>query len=103
MVEPLAAGIRSAVGGTGSRAATPGEPATPADPARSREAAGQLAALLLDSDPAAGDFIDANRGALSSLFDAAGWSEFETLVQGYAFADAHLRLAQALETSAGSD
>jgi HPt (histidine-containing phosphotransfer) domain-containing protein len=102
LVEPLATGILSAVGGTGPKASAPGRPATPANPARSREVAGQLAALLLDSDPAAGDFIDANRGALSSLFDAAGWSEFETLVQGYAFADAHVRLAHALETAAGS-
>ena len=52
------------------------------------------------SDPAAGEFIEANRDALSPLFDAAGWSEFETLVQGYAFADAQARLEHALETSA---
>jgi two-component system sensor histidine kinase/response regulator len=102
VVEPLATGILSAVGGTGPKASAPGRPATPANPARSREVAGQLAALLLDSDPAAGEFIDANRGALSSLFDGAGWSEFETLVHGYAFADAHVRLAHALETAAGS-
>ena len=64
--------------------------------------AAQLTALLSESDPAAGDFIEANRDALSPLFDAAGWSEFETLVQGYAFADAQTRLEHALETSAGS-
>ena len=52
--------------------------------------------------PAAGEFIDANRDALSPLFDAAGWSEFEALVQGYAFADAQAQLEHALETSAGS-
>ena len=43
-----------------------------------------------------------NRDALRPLFDAAGWSEFDTLVQGYAFADAQSRLEHALETSAGS-
>ena len=102
VLEPLATVIRTALGTTGSEASAPVQAGTPTSPARSREAAGQLAALLLDSDPAAGEFIDSNRGALSPLFDAAGWSEFETLVQGYAFADAHARLARALETSAGS-
>jgi hypothetical protein len=58
--------------------------------------------LLSDSDPAAGEFIEANRGALSPLFDAAGWSEFETLVHGYDFADAQTRLTQALDTAARS-
>jgi uncharacterized OsmC-like protein len=38
----------------------------------SREAAERLSALLSDSDPAAGEFVDANGGALSPLFDAAG-------------------------------
>jgi len=76
--------------------------AVPASPARSREAAVQLAALLSDADPAAGEYIDVNRVALSPLFDAAGWAEFETLVQGYAFAEAQTRLQHALATSAGS-
>jgi len=102
VLEPLAAGIRTALGTAGSSESAPVEPATPASPARSREAAAELAALLADSDPVAGEFIEAHRGALSPLFDAAGWSEFEALVQGYAFADAHARLAHALETSAGS-
>ncbi len=102
VLEPLAAGIRAALGSAGSDASTPVQPAAPANPARSREAAAQLAALLSDSDPAAGEFIDAHRDALRLLFDAAGWSEFDALVQGYAFADAQSRLEHALETSAGS-
>ena len=102
VLEPLATGIRAALGTAGSDASAPVHPAAPASPARSREAAAQLAALLSDSDPAAGEFIDAHRDALSPLFDAAGWSEFDTLVQGYAFADAQARLEHALETSAGS-
>jgi CheY-like chemotaxis protein len=102
VLEPLTTGIRAALGTAGADAPASVQPAVPASPARSREAAAQLAALLSDSDPAAGGFIDAHRGALSPLFDAAGWSEFETLVQGYAFADAHARLARALEISAGS-
>ena len=102
VLEPLATGIRAALGSAGSDASAPVQPAAPANPARSREAAAQLAALLSDSDPAAGEFIDAHRDALRPLFDAAGWSEFDTLVQGYAFADAQSRLEHALETSAGS-
>jgi len=102
VLEPLAAGIRAALGAAGADASTPIHPAAPASPARSREAAAQLAALLSDSDPAAGEFIDAHRDALRPLFDAAGWSEFDALVQGYAFADAQSRLEHALETSAGS-
>ena len=86
----------------GSEASASVEPATPTSPAQSREAAARLAALLSDSDPAAGEFIEANGGALRPLFDAAGWSEFETLIQGYAFADAHARLARALGAPAGS-
>ena len=102
VLDPLTTGIRTAVMTPGSEASASVEPATPTSPARSREAAARLAALLSDSDPAAGEFIEANGGALRPLFDAAGWSEFETLIQGYAFADAHARLARALEAPAGS-
>ena len=102
VLEPLVTGIRVALGTAASDASAPVHPAAPTSPARSREAAAQLAALLSDSDPAAGEFIEANRGALSPLFDAAGWSELEALVQDYAFADAQARLAHALEAAAGS-
>jgi signal transduction histidine kinase/DNA-binding response OmpR family regulator/HPt (histidine-containing phosphotransfer) domain-containing protein len=102
VLEPLAMGIRAAFGTPGSDASAPAQPAAPTSPAQSREVAARLAALLSDSDPAAGEFIHANRGALSPLFDAAGWSEFETLVDGYAFADAQTRLEHALKTSTRS-
>ena len=102
VLDPLATGIRAALATSGSGASAAVQPAAPASPARSREAAAQLATLLSDSDPAAGTFVDANRGALSPLFDEAGWSAFEALVQGYAFADAQARLEHALATSAGS-
>ena len=102
VLEPLATEIRAALGTAGSDASAPVPPAAPTDPARSLEAAAQLAALLSDADPAAGEFIEAHRDALRPLFDAAGWSEFDTLVQGYAFTDAQSRLEHALETSAGS-
>ncbi len=100
VLEPLTTGIRAALGTAASDVSAPVPLAAPTTPGRSREAAAQLTALLSDSDPAAGEFIDANRDALSALFDAAGWSEFDLLVQGYAFADAQARLKHALETSA---
>jgi two-component system sensor histidine kinase/response regulator len=69
-------------------------------PAEAREAAAKLTALLSDSDPQAGDFVDANRGALSVLFDASSWPDFEARVKGYAFGDAQAQLARAVEALA---
>jgi len=85
-----------------SEGSAPVQPAAPASPAQSREAAAQLAALLSNSDPGAAEFVDANRDVLRPLFDAAGWSAFESLVQGYGFADAQAQLDHALEISARS-
>jgi two-component system sensor histidine kinase/response regulator len=99
---PLVAGIRAAFAAVESDASAPVPLAAPMSPARSRDAAAQLATLLSDSDPRAADFVEANRDALRPLFDASSWSEFEALVQGYAFADAQAQLEHALETSAGS-
>jgi two-component system sensor histidine kinase/response regulator len=96
---PLVAGLRIALAATseGSTAAA----TAVVDAARSREAGTQLRTLLSDSDPGASEFLETNRDALRPLFDDAHWSEFETLVQGYAFEDAHAQLERALETSAG--
>ena len=101
VLAPLAARIQAALADPVAGASAPVQPAAPADPARSREAGEQLAALLADEDPGASDFVDANRDALQPLFDAAGWTAFAALVQGYAFADAQAQLAQALDTAAG--
>ena len=53
--------------------------------------------MLSDADPSAGELVEANRATLGVLFDAAGWSEFEGLVQDYAFADAQAKLEHALD------
>ena len=74
----------------------------PGDQAVSLEAARQLTALLSESDPAASDFVESNRRQLEALFDAAGWAEFESLVEGYAFAEAQARLEHALRASSWS-
>jgi hypothetical protein len=52
-------------------------------------------------DPATADFVEAHGPSLRPLFGDEAWSEFERLVQGYAFADAQARLEQALEAFAG--
>jgi two-component system sensor histidine kinase/response regulator len=69
----------------------------PADPAQTRAAAAELARLLSEFDPGAGEFIAANRSALNPLFPGPAWSEFEKLVEAYAFDDAQSRLDEALK------
>jgi hypothetical protein len=71
--------------------------ASEVDPARSREAAAQLLKLLGESDPGAGDFIEANRPTLRAFFASSDWTHFEQLVQGYSFAEARTQLENALK------
>jgi PAS domain S-box-containing protein len=72
--------------------------ATVADPAQSREAAAQLTRLLSEFDSGAADFMETNSAALCPLFSGDRWTEFEKLVQGYAFSDAQALLEAALKT-----
>ena len=73
------------------------EPAAPAvDPLKSREAAAQLLKLLGEFDPGSGEFLEANRAALGTLFAQDEWRQFEELVQGYSFSEAQGRLENAL-------
>ena len=102
VLEPLARGIRTAVGTAGPEASAPAQPATLTTPARSREAAGRLAALLFGLGSRGGRVHRCQPRCTQPVVRCPGWSEFETLVQGYAFADAHAQLAHVLETSAGS-
>jgi signal transduction histidine kinase/DNA-binding response OmpR family regulator/HPt (histidine-containing phosphotransfer) domain-containing protein len=102
LLTPMVAAMQAALGAPEAAPVTPPPASASANPAAAREAAARLAALLADSDPGAGDFIEVNRPALGPLFDAAGWAEFEALVEGYAFADAQSRLERALDTLAGS-
>ena len=80
VLEPLVAGIRTALGAAAPDASAPVQPAAPTSPARSREAAAQLATLLSDSDPEAVEFVEAHRDALRPLVRRrrAG-SEFDAL------------------------
>jgi two-component system, sensor histidine kinase and response regulator len=99
VLQPLVTAVRAEL--DRSHPATDADsPAAPVDAAEARDAAVRLSALLADSDPAATDFLDANRRTLRRLFAGDGWNEFERLVQDYAFADAQTRLRQVLETPA---
>jgi hypothetical protein len=57
-----------------------------------------LITLLSESDPGAADFVETSHAVLRPLFDDGTWREFETLVQGYAFADAQAQLERVLES-----
>ncbi len=96
-LDPLVEQLKAALGSMAPE--TPAPTATPAaaNPAQSREAATQLSKLLSEFDPGAADFIEANQAALRPLFAGDTWSQFEKLVQGYAFADAQAQLEQALK------
>ncbi|MGC3961640.1 MAG: response regulator [Verrucomicrobiota bacterium] len=98
VLEPLIAGLNAGLGAPASNSATTAAP-TVTDPAQSREAAAQLGKLLSEFDPGAADFVAANRAALQPLFNDGAWSEFEKQIQDYAFADAQIRLEQAMKKS----
>jgi two-component system sensor histidine kinase/response regulator len=95
-LDPLIAQLRAALGAPGLDHAPPTPVPAAADPAQTREAAAQLTRLLSEFDPGAVDFIEANLSMLYPLFGSGGWMGFETLVQGYAFAEAQAQLEQAL-------
>jgi len=96
VLDPLVAQMTKALG-----AATPVSTAsampTPVNPAQVREAAAQLAKLLAEFDPGAVEFTEANQPALRSLFNAETWTQFETHVRNYSFADAQAQFEQALK------
>ena len=94
---PLVGQLQAALSSIAPEQPAPFLPSAPADPAQSRGAAEQLNTLLSESDPGATDFIETNLTALRPLFAGEAWTQFETLVQGYAFADAQAQLEQALK------
>jgi two-component system, sensor histidine kinase and response regulator len=98
-LEPLVEQLQAALTSTASDAPQASLP-TPMDPAQSREAATQLTTLLAELDPGAADFLATHQATLRPLFGDSSWGDFLRLVQGYAFADAHAQLEQALKTFA---
>jgi two-component system, sensor histidine kinase and response regulator len=98
-LDPLVAGLRTALVPAAVQPTSSNQAVTPVDPEQSREAAAQLAKLLSEFDPSAADFIEANHGALRPLFGSEDWTQFEKLVQGYSFGEAQGRLDRVLKLS----
>jgi len=96
-LDPLIAQMRSALPPPASETPTQVTPPRPTDSEQSREAAAQMTRLLSEFDPGAADFIEANQGLLRPLFPGEAWTQFEKLVQNYAFAEAQAQLEQALK------
>jgi HPt (histidine-containing phosphotransfer) domain-containing protein len=96
VLDPLIAQLRAALGAPAAETPVP-DTAAPADPAQVREAVARLNSLLSEFDPGAVDFMETNRAVLRPLFSRETWTQFEALIQSYAFADAHARLEQALK------
>jgi two-component system, sensor histidine kinase and response regulator len=92
---PLLAELRAVLGSPAPDIVTPDVELAPVSPAQLREATAELARLLSECDPAAVDFIEANQAAVRTLFVGEARTQFEKLVQDYAFADAEALLAQA--------
>jgi hypothetical protein len=97
VLQPIVTALRTSLAAAPAEAPVPSTTPTPTNPAQSREAGSRLVALLSELDPGAADFLQANHAALRALFDDGAWREFETNVQGYAFADAQSQLEHALE------
>jgi two-component system sensor histidine kinase/response regulator len=95
--KPLVVQLEAAFSGSIPDAPQPSSPAL-ANPALTRETAAHLTALLTELDPGAADFLEAHQATLHPLFGDGSWQEFERRVQGYAFADAHAQLEQALKS-----
>jgi two-component system sensor histidine kinase/response regulator len=97
VLEPLMAELRTAFNSAESESGTRPPDAAPVSLLALRETAAELNRLLSDSDPAAVEFVQANRAALRGLFAEETCVKFEKLVESYAFADAEAQLAKAIK------
>jgi hypothetical protein len=60
--------------------------------------AAELSKLLSESDPGAGDYLEAHQASLRPFFEDAVWKELGTMVQNYAFAEAQGHVDRVLAT-----
>ncbi|HZN56808.1 MAG TPA: PAS domain S-box protein [Planctomycetota bacterium] len=97
VLDPLLAQIASAASPIGPTAPT-APAAPPADPAKARAMAAELSKLLSESDPGAGDYLEAHQASLRPFFEDAVWKELGTMVQNYAFAEAQGHVDRVLAT-----
>jgi hypothetical protein len=72
------------------------------DPLEIRATAEKLAKLLAEFDASAVEFTESKAAILRSWFADEAWSAFTSLVNSYAFADAHTHLQQVIAQQAGS-
>jgi two-component system sensor histidine kinase/response regulator len=97
LLDPFLAELQRALSSPAMESPPPAAaPPPPVDLVQARAAAGQVAKLLAQFDPAAAESLEANRTALRSLFSADHWPRFEKLVRDYAFAEAQAQLEQAI-------
>ena len=94
VLAPFVERLRAALGAEPA-AAVAASPAV-VDPAQLKGVVEQMTTYLVECDAASSDWLEANRGALASLFTAEAFQEFERRVQGYAFAEAQEKLEEAL-------
>jgi hypothetical protein len=90
--------LRIALAALAAEPVAPPPPTAVVSAAETGDASARLNELLCALDPAAVDCLESNAAALRPLFGDRGWPAFEKLVQGYAFADAQVRLEEALES-----
>jgi two-component system sensor histidine kinase/response regulator len=91
VLDPLLARLRATLAAGTAAAAAPDVSAT-----QTRAVAATLAKLFADFDTSAVTFAEENQASLRPAFDAATWELFQRHTQGFAFADAHALLDQAL-------
>ncbi|HEX6274554.1 MAG TPA: response regulator, partial [Polyangiaceae bacterium] len=99
-LDPLVAALRNRLPAPPAELAAPA--AEPIDPAKVRAATGRLMTLLSESDAECGDFVEAHRALLQAVFPVSQWSEFEKLIQQYAFGEARALLASAIDSRLAS-
>jgi HPt (histidine-containing phosphotransfer) domain-containing protein len=97
VLDPLVARLGAALNSLPSETTQGLLPQQQVSPEQSREAATQLSRLLADFDAGAAEFIEANRAAVRSIFADDAWEKFEQQVEDYSFADALVRLEDAMK------
>ena len=97
LARALSALVTSARSTLGEPPATSSAAQPSADPMLIREAVTRMIRCLGDFDPAAVEWLDADRAAFRALFDPPALARFEHCIRVYAFADAQLLLDQAVQ------
>jgi len=92
-LNPFVERLRAALGEEPAAVVAP--TAVAVDPEQVKLVVEQMTRLLVEFDAEAGEYLEANRGTLASLFSAEQFAELEQHVQGYAFGEAQALLEEA--------